>query len=95
VKALLVPPETFRNWDLLQNKHMAAPTGQVTSNHVFTVDINNNNGNTMSFQECDVAPVTEKVMIKKAFRDQDATFWRQLEAAVLPTSHWLSGYQVD
>jgi hypothetical protein len=85
VEATMVPPETFRNWDALQNKHMAVPTGKVTSNHVFTVDINRNNGNSMAFQECDESPITEKTMVKPAFRNEDATFWNELQAAVIPS----------
>jgi hypothetical protein len=85
VEALMVPPETFRNWDALQNKYMSLPTGKVTSNHVFTVDINRNNGNSMAFQECDDSVVTEKTMIKRAYFDNDSTFWNEQQATLIPT----------
>jgi hypothetical protein len=84
VEALLVSEDTFVDWDALQNKHMALPTGKVTSNHVFTVDINRNNGNSMAFQECDGSAVVEKLMIKRAYRDNDSTFWNELQPTVLP-----------
>jgi hypothetical protein len=84
VEAITVSPETFVDWDGLQNKHMALSTGKVTSNHVFTVDINRDNGNSMAFQECDGSDVEEKLMIKKAYRDKDSTFWNELQPTSIP-----------
>jgi hypothetical protein len=62
------------------------PAGNTTSNHIFTVDINRNNGNSMFLQQSDGSIVKELKLVKVEYQqDQhDADFWRQQQPTTIP-----------
>jgi hypothetical protein len=52
VDPFMVTDNVFKDWDKLENTLIKKiPGGNTTNNHIFTVDINRNNGNSMFIQE--------------------------------------------
>jgi hypothetical protein len=84
VKPIEVGHGTFRDWDKLENGLIKAPTGVTNANHIFTVDINRNNGNSMWLQESQEAPETELVLVLPLYHNSDATFWREQQPEAIP-----------
>jgi hypothetical protein len=84
VTPISIPANAFCDWDKLEDTYIKAPTGVTKINHIFTVDINRNNGNTMYLQESSDSPETELVLVKPLYHDNDATFWRELQPQVIP-----------
>ena len=80
----MVGVEVFGNWDALEDVHMKAPTGETKSNHVFYVDINKNNGNSMYLQQSDGSVEQEVVLVWQAYHDHDVNYWRSLQPQPLP-----------
>jgi hypothetical protein len=84
VDPLMVPADAFRDWDKLEEPYIKPPTGVTKANHIFTVDINKNNGNTMQLQVSDTAPETELLLVKRQYHDNGAQFWQDLQPDVIP-----------
>jgi hypothetical protein len=78
VDPFMVPEDVFKDWDTLENEFIRKPpAGNTNSNHIFTVDINRNNGNSMFIQESDGCEEKELKLVKKQYLLNDAAFWKQ------------------
>jgi hypothetical protein len=85
VDPVMVDDDTFGNWDKLEDVFMKRlPSGNTTNNHIFSVDINRNNGNSMFLQEANGAVEQEFKLVKPAYVDKDAAFWTQQQPEVIP-----------
>jgi hypothetical protein len=83
IKPITVAPDAFQDWDKLENNYMKAPV-QVNVNHIFTVDINRNNGNSMWLQVSSDAIETEQVLVMPLYYNNDAQFWKDLAPQTIP-----------
>jgi hypothetical protein len=83
VNPINVPIDAFRDWDTLENKYIKAPTG-INKNHVFTVDINRNNGNSMFLQPSLNGPERELHLVLEEFHDNGTEFWKELQPELIP-----------
>jgi hypothetical protein len=84
VKPIAVDPDnTFHDWDKLENAYLKVPT-MINTKHIFTVDINRNNGNSMWLQESRDAIETEQVLVLPLYHNKDSTFWKELQPQVIP-----------
>ena len=97
VEAVMVPVDTFKDWDALENEYMKKPAGNTKTNHIFCVDIDRDNGNTMYIQQSDGSIVEEMKLVKPQFFDADATFWKSLQPMTmdsggLPDIKWKELY---
>ena len=79
VDPIMVPPEAFKDWDKLENLYIKKPLGEVKHNHIFVVDINRNNGNSMWIQQSDGSDCQELKLVKQNYLDHDAEFWQSLQ----------------
>ena len=85
VEPVMVAAGDFADWDKLEDEYIKAPTGETKTNHIFLVDINRNNGNSMYLQESDGSVETELVLVRPQYQNQDdATFWKELQPLVIP-----------
>jgi hypothetical protein len=72
--------DVFKDWDTLEEVYIKRPVGETNHNHIFTVDINRDNGNTMYMKESDKAPVeVPMVLVKRQYLKRDAAFWKELQ----------------
>jgi hypothetical protein len=85
VSPIMVDASVFKDWDTLENTLIKKlPAGNTNKNHVFTVDINNDNGNSMSVQVADGDVVATVRLVKNQYLLQDDAFWKQQEPAAIP-----------
>jgi hypothetical protein len=78
VVPFMVADSDFKDWDTLENELIKKlPGGNTSANHIFTVDINRNNGNSMFLQESEGAVEKEMKLVKTQYLLHDADFWRQ------------------
>jgi hypothetical protein len=85
VEPIEVTADAFYDWDKLEKAHVSEPTGEVKANHIFTVDMNVDNGNTMVFRISDkTGEPTSKVLVKKAFRNSNTQYWLNLKPTPIP-----------
>jgi hypothetical protein len=79
VDPIAVPDNTFQDYDAHLNTYISVlPGGMTNINHVFTVDANKENGNTIYLQTHEGAAETKVLSVKKDYRDKDDDFWLQL-----------------
>jgi hypothetical protein len=94
VDPFMIAPDVFKDWDKLEDAFIKRiPGGNTTTNHIFSVDINKNNGNSMFLQESDGSNEKELQLVKQEYILQDAAFWRQqqpmnIAALGLPDIKW-------
>jgi hypothetical protein len=79
VEPVAVTADVFYNWDALENEHIALAAGEVKSNHIFTVDMNVDRGNTMTFQVSDKGDKSSMVLVKKDYRFSDYYYWLDIK----------------
>ena len=84
VEPVMVAEDDFADWDKLKDVYIKAPTGETKTNHIFLVNINRNNGNSMYLQESDGGVETELVLVRQQYHNEDALFWRALQPTVVP-----------
>ena len=63
----MVATNDVADWDKLEDNYIKAPTGETKTNHIFLVDINRNNGNSMYLQESDGSNETELHLVKPQY----------------------------
>jgi hypothetical protein len=98
VDPFMVTDDVFKDWDTLENTFIKKlPAGNTTSNHIFTVDINRNNGNSMFLQQSDGSIVKELKLVKVEYQQaqHDADFWRQEQPTTIPPVGWSTRHQVE
>jgi hypothetical protein len=94
VDPFMITATAFKDWDKLEDQFIKRlPGGNTTTNHIFSVDINRNNGNSMFLQESDGSDEKEFKLVKEAFILHDAAFWEQqqplpIAAIGLPDIKW-------
>jgi hypothetical protein len=77
VEAFMVE-DVFKNWDTLEDTMIKRiPSGNTTTNHIFTVDINRNNGNSMYLQQANGSDELELKLVKPPFLVDDDAFKQQ------------------
>ena len=84
VEPIMVGPDFFGNWDALEVIHINAPTGETKTNHVFAVDINKNNGNSMQLQVSDGSVESELLLVRQEYHEHDVQYWRSLQPQPIP-----------
>jgi hypothetical protein len=87
VDPFMVTDNVFKDWDKLENTLIKKlPGGNTTNNHIFTVDINRNNGNSMFIQESDGTIEKELKLVKPEYQQQqhNADFWKQQQPTEIP-----------
>jgi hypothetical protein len=98
VLPFMVGDNVFMDWDKLENITVKKlPPGQTTKNHVFTVDINVNKGNSMACKESRDSPVEHHVIVKRNHLKKDDAYWdAQTPIAIprvgLPDIKWIELY---
>jgi hypothetical protein len=84
VKLIAVDPNTtFHDWDKLENEYLKVLT-VVNSKHIFTVDINRNNGNSMWLQDSRDVIETEQVLVLPLYHNNSSAFWKELQPQGIP-----------
>jgi hypothetical protein len=84
VDAFMVDNEVFKDWDKLEDVFAKKlPGGNTTKNHIFSVDIERNNGNSMSLQESDGSKEKEMKLVKPLYQQHDDAFWQQQHPATI------------
>jgi hypothetical protein len=85
VDPVMVPDDVFKDWDKLEDGLIKRlPGSNTTNNHIFFVDINRNNGNSMFLQEANGAVEKELKLVKNEFVDNDAAFWNMQRPDAIP-----------
>jgi hypothetical protein len=86
VLPFMVPDGTFKDWDLLENELIRKPPpGNTSSNHIFCVDINIDNGNTMIIHDNHGGEEEKRIkMVKTPYCTSDAAFWIQRQPTIIP-----------
>jgi hypothetical protein len=79
VDPFMVPEDVFKDWDKLEDELIRRlPPGNTVANHIFTVDINRNNGNSMFLLQSDGCNDEKELkLVKKQYLLNDAAFWRE------------------
>jgi hypothetical protein len=85
VDPVAVEDGVFKDWDTLEDVYIKPPLGETSVNHIFTVDINVDNGNSMTFKESD-SDLEKKttVLVKRQYHKKDAAFWKALVPEDIP-----------
>jgi hypothetical protein len=83
VEPIMVPLDAFKDWTTLQDVYIKAPTNQTTVNHIFYVDIDKNNGNSMWVAKSEGREETELKLVKPPYCDNDAAFWNELQPTTI------------
>jgi hypothetical protein len=84
VKLIAVDPNTrFHDWDKLENEYLKVLT-VVNSKHIFTVDINRNNGNSMWLQDSRDVIETEQVLVLPLYHNNSSAFLKELQPQGIP-----------
>lgn len=78
VTAVPVDSSVFKDWDALEDKHIRKAAGLINTNHMFEVNIDVDNGNSMTFREAHGYKDTVVKMVKKEFVSSDKAFWLSL-----------------
>jgi hypothetical protein len=75
----------FKDWDTLEDTYIKAPLGATNTNHIFTVDINVDNGNSMCLRESD-GNMEKKtlVLVKRQYLNKDIAFWKAMQPEDIP-----------
>jgi hypothetical protein len=89
VEPILVNDDVFKDWDVLEDMHIRnIPSGNTNKNHIFTVDITKNDGNSMFAKQCDGndEDEVEFKMVKPKYTAAvyDTAFWKALQPEVIP-----------
>jgi hypothetical protein len=85
VEPIMVPPEAFVDWNGLENSFIDPPSGHIQANHIFQVDINVDNGNSMVIQIADHEPTVVIQLVKSDYRLHPTQFWKdQTPATIAP-----------
>jgi hypothetical protein len=78
VDAFMVDDDVFKDWDKLEDVFVKKlPGGNTTKNHIFSVDIERNNGNSMFLQESDGSEEKQMKRVKPLYQQHDDALWQQ------------------
>jgi hypothetical protein len=83
VKPVMVPDDGFKDWNALQDVAIKPPLNQTKANHIFYVDAEKDNGNTMWVSRSDGRDVIAMPLVKVGYREEDCTFWTEQEPATI------------
>jgi hypothetical protein len=84
VDPFMVDDDVFKDWDKLEDVLVRKlPGGNTTKNHIFTVDIERNNGNSMFLQESDGSDEKEMKLVKPPYLQHDDAFWQQQQPTTI------------
>jgi hypothetical protein len=85
VDAFMVPEDVFKEWDKLEDELIRRlPPGNTNTNHIFTVDINRNNGNSMLLQQSDGCDEKEVKLVKREYLLKDTAYWMERQPETIP-----------
>jgi len=84
VEPVHVDADAFFDWDAVEEMYISRPVGETNQNHMFTVDINTDKGNSMAVAVAHGEPTKALWLVKPAARDHNMAFWKALQPAGIP-----------